>query len=365
MPELPEVETIAHKLRPDIVGQKITNVQVFWHRTVDRPGLDEFQARLIGAAIISVDRRGKFLILALDIGWQLLVHLRMSGHFEILTPGRNSNDVNFKHVRALFTFASGMQLAFINPRKFGRLYLVRDIDEVTGALGPEPLGMAFTPEWLCRALAGRQGEIKRLLLDQHFVAGLGNIYASECLWQARIHPQRPAGSLSGIECRRLHEAIVTVLAQAVAAGGSSLDDRQYRYPDGGTGTYQERLQVYDRDGESCPRCHYTLKRIVQGQRSTYFCPICQPITAGNQAHNIVAGNMEIEMETKTLMISGMSCQMCVKHVTHALQSISGVTDVKTDLASNTAVVTFDRAATGLPEFAEAVAEAGYEVTGMA
>jgi formamidopyrimidine-DNA glycosylase len=277
MPELPEVETVARKLRPEIVGQRITEVQVLWPRTIDRPALDEFRSQVVNAVFTAAGRRGKFLVLALDTGWQLLAHLRMSGRFVALGPDGNAEP--FEHLRVQFTFEDRSRLAFIDPRKFGRLYLVREIDEIVGRLGPEPLDPGFTADWLCRGLSGRRGEIKRLLLDQRFIAGLGNIYASEVLWRAGIHPQRIAGSLGTCECEQLHEAIVTVLREAIGEGGTSLDDRQYTYPNGNIGGYQEHLQVYDRDGQACPRCSYALTRIVQGQRSTYYCHVCQPSRA--------------------------------------------------------------------------------------
>ncbi len=274
MPELPEVETVARKLGAEIVGQRIESIEVLWPRTIDRPGLDAFRSQLVRATFRAAGRRGKFLILQLDTGWRLLAHLRMSGRFITLGPGAEVD--TFQHMRVLLTFQDRSQLAFVDPRKFGRLYLVRDIEEIVGKLGPEPLGGSFTADWLHRGLAGRRGEIKRLLLDQRFIAGLGNIYASEILWRAGIHPQRIAGSLDVCECERLHEAVVTVLRKAIREGGTSLDDRQYTYPNGKIGGYQEHLQVYDRGGETCPRCGYILTRIVQGQRSTYYCPVCQP-----------------------------------------------------------------------------------------
>jgi formamidopyrimidine-DNA glycosylase len=276
MPELPEVETVARMLSPEIVGQRIDEVHVLWPRTIDRPSLQEFRAKLAHTTFITIGRRGKFLVLELDTGWRLMAHLRMSGRFVTLVPGDPTEPDSLKHLRVLLTLGDGARLAFIDPRKFGRFYLVRDIEEIVGKLGPEPLEADFTVAWLSRELDGRRGEIKRLLLDQRFIAGLGNIYASEILWRASIHPQRIAGSLDDGECERLHEAVVTVLRQAIIEGGTSLDDRQYTYPNGNIGGFQEHLQVYDRGGEICPRCGYMLARIVQGQRSTYYCPVCQP-----------------------------------------------------------------------------------------
>jgi formamidopyrimidine-DNA glycosylase len=274
MPELPEVETIARKLRPELVGRTVAAVEVLWQRTIDRPPVDRFSAAVTGARFTGVGRRGKFLVLEMDTGKVLLVHLRMSGKFTLRSAEEGPGD--FKHARVRMQLDDGTWLIYVDPRKFGRFYLVDNVEEIVEPLGPEPLEAAFTAERLNRMLEGRRGEIKRLLLNQHFIAGLGNIYASEALWHARIHPCRSAGSLSDEETQRLHGAIVDVLRQGIRHGGTSLDDGQYVYPDGGLGAYQQRLKVYDRAGDQCPRCGYTLERIVQGQRSTYVCPACQP-----------------------------------------------------------------------------------------
>jgi formamidopyrimidine-DNA glycosylase len=271
MPELPEVETIARKLAPVLTGQIIARVEVLWERTVDRPHFDAFCAALTGARVLTVDRRGKYIQMALSTGQTLLVHLRMSGKFAVYHDGPGDDT----HARLRMQLTDGTWVVYIDPRKFGRFYLVDDPREITGALGPEPLSADFTLEWLAAKVAQRRGEIKPLLLNQQFIAGLGNIYVSEALWQAGIHPQRVAGTLTAPEAQRLHAAIVAVLRAGVENGGTSLEDRQYVYPDGGTGQHQEYLGVYDRAGEQCPRCGYTVERIVQGQRSTYFCPVCQ------------------------------------------------------------------------------------------
>ncbi|HOT92297.1 MAG TPA: bifunctional DNA-formamidopyrimidine glycosylase/DNA-(apurinic or apyrimidinic site) lyase [Anaerolineae bacterium] len=271
MPELPEVETIARKLASVLTGQTIVHVEVLWERTIARPTPDAFRTKLVGAGVLEVGRRGKYIQTTLSTGQTLLVHLRMSGKFVVSTDGPGDD----RHARLRLHLADGTWVVYVDPRKFGRFYLVDDPCEVTGTLGPEPLSADFTAEWLTAQLARRRGEIKRLLLDQRFIAGLGNIYVSEALWQAGIHPQRAAESLTPAEAQRLHAAIVTVLHEAVADGGTSLADRQYVYPDGGLGQHQAHLHVYDRAGERCPRCGYTVERIVQGQRSTYFCPVCQ------------------------------------------------------------------------------------------
>ncbi len=282
MPELPEVETVARKLHPHLVGREIRAVELLWARVVDRPASARFVAQMTGARITSVGRRGKFLCFALTSGQTWLVHLRMTGKFFVCPVEADGCQIsesdrhwNVNHVRARFYLDGGLGLIYVDMRKFGRFYLVDDPQEVLGALGPEPLSDGFTVAWLIQALQGRRGEIKRLLLNQHFIAGLGNIYASEALWRAGIHPQRRAGLLTEEEATRLHDAIVTSLRAGIAHGGTSLDDRQYVYPDGGLGAHQTELVVYDRAGERCPRCGYLVERMVQGQRSTYFCPVCQ------------------------------------------------------------------------------------------
>ncbi len=272
MPELPEVETIVRKLAPVLIGQTIAHVEVLWPRTVDRPAPEAFCAALTGTNVRDVGRRGKFIRITLSGTQTLLVHLRMSGKFAIYRNGPGDDN----HARLRLQLAEGTWVVYLDPRKFGRFYLVDDPREVTGALGPEPLEADFTPEWLASQLAHHRGEIKPLLLNQHFIAGLGNIYVNEALWQAGIHPQRSAAALTVPEVQRLHAAIVAVLCAGIENGGTSLEDRQYVYPDGGTGRHQESLGVYDRAGEQCPRCGYMLERIVQGQRGTYFCPVCQP-----------------------------------------------------------------------------------------
>jgi formamidopyrimidine-DNA glycosylase len=363
MPELPEVETIVRKLQPVLTGRQVTYVDLVWPGVVDRPAHDLFRARLTGAKFTDVGRRGKFLLFELDSGESLLVHLRMSGKFTVRPSSTGPED--HKHTRAILRLDDGTWVAYIDQRKFGRFYLVDDPEEVVADLGPEPLAPDFTAEQLQQRLSGRRGEIKRLLLNQNFIAGLGNIYASEALWSAGIHPERVAGSLSEAECQALHQAIVTVLRQGIQHGGTSLDDRQYVYPDGRLGRHQAHLKVYDQAGEVCPRCGYIVERFVQGQRSTYYCPGCQPEQSrASQSEPSTSGALYKEatdMKTTTLNVSGMSCAMCVKHVTHALKDLDGVTNVDVKLEPGTAEVTYDEAATGMEDFKTAVAEAGYEV----
>ncbi len=272
MPELPEVETTASDLRPDLLGRRITGVHILWPRTIAAPDTQEFTARLTGQQITSVSRRGKFLLFALDSGDTLIGHLRMTGRLRVVPPG--SEAVSDPYVRAWFDLSDGQKLVFKDTRKFGRLWLVHDAATVTGKLGLEPLAPSFSVDALAERLARRRTAIKALLLDQSVVAGLGNIYADEALFRAGIHPLRGAASLSQDEVARLHEAIVAVLSAAVAGRGTTV--RDYAPPLGGQGNYQDELLVYQRTDQPCPRCGQPIQRIRVAQRSTHFCPHCQP-----------------------------------------------------------------------------------------
>lgn len=281
MPELPEVETVARGLRPHLLSRVFTSVQVLWERTVDRPRVAVFCAALTGARVVDVSRRGKFITIELDTGQTLLTHLRMTGKL-LLQPTSPPNDPTNQptadpYARVRFELDDGSWLVFSDTRKFGRMFLVEDPLEVLGDLGPEPLDGSFTPERLAEMLVRRRGRIKPLLLNQSFIAGLGNIYADEALWRARIHPLRTADTLTVDEISALHSGIVSVLDEAIGGGGTSLRDNQYRRPDGGSGAYQDLLAVYGRASQTCPRCGVTIERIVITQRGSHFCPRCQAL----------------------------------------------------------------------------------------
>lgn len=265
MPELPEVQTIAAALAGLIVEQTIVGVGVRWPGVVDRPDVATFIAALRGRRVTAVSRRGKYLQCALDNGQWLLFHLRMTGEMRVL-PATAAFD---PHEHLVLHLENGLDWRFKDIRKFGRAYLVADPTEVVGKLGPEPLDPAFAPAYLAQALAGRKAPIKSLLLDQRLVAGLGNIYADEALFRARIHPLRPGGNLTSAEIAGLVEAIREVIAQAVADMGTTL--RDYHRPDGSVGRFQNRLQVFRRQGQPCPLCGAPIQRIVVGGRSTHFC----------------------------------------------------------------------------------------------
>lgn len=276
MPELPEVETIARMLRPQLLSRVLVGVQVFWARTIDRPDAPAFCAALTGARIVDVARRAKYITVRLDTGQTLLAHLRMTGKLLVLEHNAPALEED-PHIRVQFELDDGRYLVFSDTRKFGRLYLVDDPLEVLGRLGPEPLAADWTPARLAGMLAGRKGRIKPLLLDQRFLAGLGNIYTDEALWRAGLHPLRSAATLTPDEIARLHAGIVSVLQEAIEGGGTSLRDQQYRQPDGSSGAHQDALDVYGRAGQNCPRCDAPLERIVVGQRGTHFCPTCQSL----------------------------------------------------------------------------------------
>jgi formamidopyrimidine-DNA glycosylase len=273
MPELPEVETVACGLRASLVGRTIVGVEVRWARSVVPPDPDFFARRLMGQAVTDVGRRGKWIVIALGSGDTLLVHLRMTGQLVLEPEGCPDG----RHVRVLFSLDDGQYLRFSDTRKFGRLWLVNDPAGVLGALGPEPLGDDFTSTRFREMLAHRRGRIKPLLLDQRFLAGLGNIYTDEALWQARIHPLRRADTLTPAEARRLHRAIRSVLRAAITSGGTTLSDGSFQRTDGQSGEFASRLAVYGRVDRPCPRCGTTVERIRVSQRGTHFCPCCQSL----------------------------------------------------------------------------------------
>ena len=271
MPELPEVETVCRGLRAAIGGRVIARV----HQR--RPDLRQpfprgFVKRLTGRRVEAIDRRGKYLLIRLDDGMVLIVHLGMSGRM-VVGARRNRFEA---HDHVVFETADGPDVVFNDPRRFGLMDLVAadrlDRHKLLRGMGPEPLDVAFTPAVLGAALAGRKTAIKAALLDQRIVAGLGNIYVCEALFRAGVSPRRRAGTVGPGQMARLVPAIKDVLADAIAAGGSSLKD--YVQADGELGYFQHRFAVYDREGKPCPRCACGggVKRIVQGGRSTFFCP---------------------------------------------------------------------------------------------
>jgi formamidopyrimidine-DNA glycosylase len=265
MPELPEVETIVRDLRSPLIGRVFTDVHVSWERMVQMP-VAELKARLLGERIEEIHRRGKYLVFRLSGGESLIVHLKMTGDLMVLPAG----DPPHQHDRVVFDLDSGHQLRFRDPRKFGRLYLTGDPCRILGKLGPEPLADGFTKEDFMALFDRRSGRIKPLLLDQEFIAGLGNIYADEALFLAGIRPERRTDTLREDEKQRLYQAIRYVLNLAIEQNGTSLADETYR-----GGRYQQQFLVYGREDQPCPKCGSLIRRIRLGQRSAHFCPDCQ------------------------------------------------------------------------------------------
>jgi len=272
MPELPEVETIRNELLPHTVGHRISGVTLFWDKIVRFPSAKEFSSRLPGQRIAGLQRRGKYLIFNLDSNEKLVIHLKMSGSL-LLKPASAEPE---KYTNAIIHLDNQIGLHFRDPRKFGKMWLVADIDLVTGRLGPEPLEADFTPEVLAQRLHNRTAPIKAILCDQGVVAGVGNMYADEALFAARIHPLRPGKDLSRDEIERLHSAIQKVLREAISNKGASVEN--YFRPGGELGTAHWQFKVaHMLGGKFCPVCGTPLQRIAVRHRGTYFCPKCQSV----------------------------------------------------------------------------------------
>ena len=285
MPELPEVETVRRGLQPVLEGARLVRVEA------RRPDLrfalpPRFAERLTGARVDGLERRAKYLLAALDTGETLVMHLGMSGRFEIegsdrTRPGnfRLAASTGDKHAHVLFETDAPARVTYFDPRRFGYMDLLSSsgLSEHPWfkALGPEPLGNGFNAVHLAEAFAGRSQNVKATLLDQRIVAGLGNIYVCEALHRAHISPLTPAGKVTKRRLETLVAAVRQVLEEAIVAGGSTL--RDYAAADGALGYFQHRFRVYGREHEPCvtPGCRGVVARIVQGGRSTFYCPVCQ------------------------------------------------------------------------------------------
>ena len=276
MPELPEVETIRRELDREVVGKRIKSVEVKGLRSIRRHNTKkQFTSRLDGAKISGVERRGKYLVMKLDTGDLLVVHLRMSGQLLRLT-GKDPVD---KHDHVIITFTQAGQLRFRDPRTFGEMF-VTDPDELktiseVADLGPDLVDNPISWTDFARMLLQKKTKLKALLMDQHFVAGIGNIYSDEILWGAGLKWDRSSESLSPQEVRRLYRAMVETLQDAVKYRGSSLADEQYVDLFGKPGEYQHHHKVYAREGEACRRCRHVVVRERYGGRSTFYCGACQ------------------------------------------------------------------------------------------
>jgi formamidopyrimidine-DNA glycosylase len=274
VPELPEVETVRSRLEPVLVGRRLERVEIHdprLTRPFDPVGV---AAELEGERIVAVDRRGKYLIVRFESDRVLLIHLRMTGN--LLHGSDASVQPADPHRRAVVRLDDGSDVVYRDVRRFGTWLLVEphELEPYLGdRVGHEPLERSFTTKRLAEALAGRRTPIKSAILDQRRLAGVGNIYADEALWRARIHPQRPAGELEPVEHKALHGGIRAALKAGIERQGATL--RDYRTPDGGSGAMQHEFKVYGREGEPCDRCGTPIEKIRAAGRGTWYCPNCQ------------------------------------------------------------------------------------------
>jgi formamidopyrimidine-DNA glycosylase len=272
VPELPEVETIRRQLAPHVNGRTIADARILDHRWTrpDAPG--PVEAELRGAVVEELGRAGKYLVWSLSGDRYLLQHLRMTGTLLYDAPAPPP------HARVMLDFDDGHRLVYVDPRRFGTGHLVHGAsarDEYLGTrIGIEPLTPGFTAEHLRRLARGRSAPVKAFLLDQRRIAGVGNIYADEALFRARVHPLRPAGRLTGGDWARVRDGIEEALSAGIEAKGASIDD--FRHVDGARGSFQDLFLVHRRAGRPCPRCGTTIRKIVVGGRGTYVCERCQP-----------------------------------------------------------------------------------------
>jgi formamidopyrimidine-DNA glycosylase len=263
MPELPEVEVIVRELQPKIIGEEITRVVPIWHRTVVKhdysPGDDRINA---------VERHGKYIIIRLDRGF-VVVHLRMTG--QLMVDAQIDPDA--RHLRAIIYLKSGKAILFFDSRKFGRIFLSRNLDVVLKNTGIDALSNDFTIKKFIHILKNRKVSIKSFLMDQHHVTGLGNIYIDESLFAAGIHPQTRVDALDAAQIRKLYKKIQIILRRAIDGMGTTISD--YKTVGGGFGGYQNYLAVYGRQNKPCPVCHTPIKKIRINNRGTHYCPVCQ------------------------------------------------------------------------------------------
>jgi len=264
MPELPEVETIARVLKPELVGRTILFADLRWARTLAIPSPVQFKKQIVGQEIMDISRRAKYLIIHLKT-YNFLVHLRMSGDL-VIRAGKIKPE---KHDRLLLYLSDQNYLAFNDTRKFGRVWLTNQPEKILGKLGPEPLERNFTAQWLFENLHQRKRSLKSLLLDQTFIAGLGNIYTDECLHIAQLHPLAASNNVTQQQAGALYKAIRSVLKEGIRRNGASID-WVYR-----GGDYQNHFRVYGRDGSQCLVCGATIQKFKVGQRGTHICPNCQ------------------------------------------------------------------------------------------
>jgi formamidopyrimidine-DNA glycosylase len=275
VPELPEVETIRAHLAPHLEGRRLERVEILDPRLTRPQDPREVAAELDGERITAVERRGKYLVVRFETDRALLIHLRMTGSLHHVPAGALDED---PYRRAVVTLDNGSDVGYRDVRRFGT-WLLLEPGELEPYLavkvGPEPLERRFTTRFLAGRLKNRKAPVKAALLDQRTVAGLGNIYVDEGLWFARLHPHRPAGELDDEEIRAVHRGVRRALARGIARQGATL--RDYRTPDGGSGSMQHEFNVYGRAGEPCPRCGTPIEKTRAGGRGTWYCPACQRV----------------------------------------------------------------------------------------
>lgn len=276
MPELPEVETMRRRLEPLLVGKRIVDVTVGREDIVGHPrSAARFRNGTRGREVVALRRRGKYLIIELDDAVELVLHMRLSGHLEVVDRGCHP-----RYERLRFELSDGTALAFAEPRVLGRAYLVRPgcyPPALAGmqAMGPEPVDPRWSADYLAGRLRGRRASVKSLLLDQRVCCGVGNIYSDEALYRAGVRPLRRAGRLSRAEVERLADGLRAVITEGINWCGTTMVDRRYLQPDGAAGSFQEHLNVFGRTGDACRRCGSQIRRARVGNRSTHYCPSCQ------------------------------------------------------------------------------------------
>lgn len=277
MPELPEVQTVVdHLNQARIVARTITTAKVFWPKTIDGMGSRKFCRTIRGKVIQQISRRGKFIVLDLSRDLTLLIHLRMTGRLNLVDPATRRNP----HEHVILALDNSDELRFQDTRKFGRMVLTPRPHTILGRLGPEPLANSFTGRRLFTMLQACRRQLKPLLLDQHFLAGLGNIYVDEALWRAGLHPLRISCSLSVNEAASLHRAIRQVLRKGIDNLGTSLGRGKGNFYSANNrpGRNADQLNVFRRTGKACPRCNASILRLIVAQRSSHICPNCQKLT---------------------------------------------------------------------------------------
>ena len=266
MPELPEVQTVADHIKPDLIGKKIIGIEPIWKKVLHNFSAKDLKGK---HKIENVSRRAKFIIIESE-NFLLAVHLRMTGKLYIL-----KEETLPKHTSAIVYLENSKDLIFEDTRKFGRIYMYKDLSEINKTHGPEPLGIEFTSEWLLTNLKKKKRNIKALLLDQSFVSGLGNIYVDESLWESGIHPKSISCAIPKTKISRLHSAIQNILKESIRQLGTTF--MSFRFLNGRSGNYSNELKIFGKQGAPCVKCNKIIKKIKVAGRGTHLCNICQKL----------------------------------------------------------------------------------------